>query len=368
MSRDYTEQYVDYSNGRDNPPTLTVVVGISGSGKTVLTRGWILNGYGRVLRFNRDNLRAMMYPGVTWDNGGKRNEDIVRRYEQEGVKAALRAGHVTEVIVDDTNCVLRTRHGWEEIARDARAKFRLVLMTTSLEDCIERDSKRTGTECVGEKVIRGQYKTLCEATVTPKMYDVLNPLLNRAECDRQAVKTGEFTRRLSNRPFILCDVDGTLANHVGIRSPFDESKVLLDTVHTPVADWVRELYPQYNIVILSGRQSSCCEDTVAWLEGYHIPFDFILMRSAGDRRSDAVIKPELLSDLLTTIRKDEIEFVIDDRPRVLRAWLAAGLKVQPVYMGEKLTPAEFTTEHTADCKHKGLKDYRRCVCGALEDF
>ena len=365
--RGYTEQFVDYSAGREDAPTLTVVVGISGSGKSVLVKDWVQKGYGRVLRFNRDNLRAMMYPGVTWEGGGKRNEDLVRRYEQEGVKSALRAGHVTDVIVDDTNCVLRTRYGWEEIARDSRAKFRLVLMTTPLDVCIERDSKRVGIECVGEKVIRGQYKTLCEATVTPKMYEVNPAVNNRAEGDRQAVKSGEFTRRLLDKPFVLCDVDGTLANHVGIRSPFDESKVLLDTVHTPVADWVRELYPQYNIVILSGRQSSCCEDTVAWLEGYHIPFDLILMRSAGDRRSDAVIKPELLSDLLTTVRKDEIEFVIDDRPRVLRAWLAAGLKVQPVYMGEKLT--SWTTDHSPSCKFEGKKDYRRCPdCGCLEDF
>jgi predicted kinase len=363
--RGYTEQFVDYSAGRENAPTLTVMVGISGSGKSVLTKQWVLAAYGKTLRFNRDSLRLMLEPGITWDKGGKHNEEYVRRYEQEGVKMALRMGR--DVIVDDTNCVKRTRYSWEEIAQGARAKFRLVLMTTSMEECVRRDALRTGTECVGEMVIRRQAKDLSEATVTPQMYEVLNPLLTRAECDRQAVKTGEFTRRLSDKPFILCDVDGTLANHVGIRSPFDESKVLLDAVHTPIAEWVRELYPTHNIVILSGRQSSCCEDTVAWLEGYHIPFDLILMRSAGDRRSDAVIKPELLADLLTTIRKDEIEFVIDDRPRVLRSWMEAGLKVQPVYMGEKL--GTWTTDHSPSCKFEGKKDYRRCPdCGALENF
>jgi len=358
--RGYTEQFVDYSAGREDAPTLTMMVGLSGSGKSVLTKGWVLNGYGRVLRFNRDDLRAMLYPGVTWENGGKRNEDLVRRYEQEGVKSALRAGHVTDVIVDDTNCVLRTRNGWEEIARDSRAKFRIVNMTTSLQECIERDAKRTGTACVGEKVVRGQYKTLCEATVTPKMYEVNPDVLNRAMADREDFRTGEFTRRLKDSPFILCDIDGTLADHTGVRSPFDESKVLLDGVHEVVANWVRALYPHYNIIIVSGRHAGCCPDTVDWLNGYKIPFDFIVMRSAGDNRSDAIIKPELLSEILTTVRKDEIAWVIDDRPRVIRAWKEVGLKVYPV---------AGTTEHAATCTFKGSKGYRRCpICSALEDF
>src|ERR1700739_212171 len=194
--RGYNEHFVDYSAGRENPPTLTVMVGLSGSGKSVLSKQWIVNGYGQVLRFNRDNLRAMLYPGVTWDKGGKHNEEYVRRYEQEGVRSALRMGR--DVIVDDTNCVVRTRYGWEEIAVETRAKFRLVVMTTSLEECIERDAKRTGTECVGEKVIRGQYKTLCEATVTPKQYAVSTP--NRPVQEREALRMGEFPLRLPHAP------------------------------------------------------------------------------------------------------------------------------------------------------------------------
>ena len=365
--RGYTEQFVDYSGGRDGAPTLTVMVGISGSGKSVLTRDWVLRGYGRVLRFNRDNLRAMMYPGVTWENGGKRNEDLVRRYEQEGVRAALRASHVTDVIVDDTNCVLRTRYGWEEIARDTRSKFRLVLMTTSLAECIERDSKRTGIECVGEKVVRGQYKTLCEASVTPKQYSVAEP--SRPVQERGALRQGEFPLRLPNAPVVLCDIDGTLANHNGpngefIRSPFDESKVLLDGVHTVVADWVRAIYPHYNVVIVSGRHDTCGEDTVAWLEGHSIPFDHILMRAGGDNRSDFIIKKEILTELLTVLSQGQLAFVLDDRPQVVKMWRENGLKVYPV---------AGTTVHRDTCPYgdnlAAMKGKRRCPdCGALEDF
>ena len=360
--RGYTEQFVDYSGGRENAPTLTVMVGISGSGKSVLTKDWVLKGYGRVLRFNRDDLRAMLYPGVTWENGGKRNEDLVRRYEQEGVKSALRASHITDVIVDDTNCVQRTRHGWEEIARDSRAKFRLVVMTTPLDVCIERDSKRAGTTCVGEKVVRGQYKTLCEATVTPKVYEVAEP--NRAEQEREALRQGEFPLRLPNAPVVLCDIDGTLANHEGIRSPFDESKVLLDNVHEVVANWVKSLYSDYNIVVVSGRHATCAEDTVQWLEGHGIPFDHILMRAGSDNRPDYIIKKEILTELLSVLTQGQLAFVLDDRPQVVKMWRENGLKVYPV---------AGTTVHREGCPYesdvKAMRGLRRCPdCGALEEF
>ena len=360
--RGYTDQFVDYSAGRENAPTLTVMVGCSGSGKSVLTKDWVLNGYGRVLRFNRDDLRAMMYPGVTWENGGKRNEDLVRRYEQECVKSALRAGHVTDVIVDDTNCVHRTRNGWETIARDSRVKFRLVRMTTTLQECIERDAKRTGTACVGEKVIRGQYKTLSEATVTPQLYSVAEP--NRPVQEREALRQGEFPLRLPNAPVVLCDIDGTLANHEGIRSPFDESKVLLDGVHEVVASWIRALYAEYNVVIVSGRHDTCGEDTVQWLEGHGIPFDHILMRAGGDNRGDFIIKKEILTELLSVLSQGQLAFVLDDRPQVVKMWRENGLKVYPV---------AGTTIHRDSCPYndnpKAMKGLRRCPdCGALEEF
>lgn len=358
--RGYNEFFVDYSGGREDARTLTVMVGLSGSGKSVLSKRWVLEGYGNVLRFNRDSLRLMLYPGVTWDKGGKQNEEFVRRFNQEGVKMALRMGR--DVIVDDTNCVRRTRYKWEEIARDSRAKFRLVLMTTSIEECIERDAKRTGTECVGEIIIRRQAKDLSEASVTPQMYSVAEP--SRPVQERESLRHGEFTLRLPNAPVVLCDVDGTLADHLGVRSPFDESKVLLDNVHEVVADWLRALYPHYNVVIVSGRHDTCGEDTVVWLEGHGIPFDHILMRAGGDNRSDFIIKKEILTELLSVLSQGQLAFVLDDRPQVVRMWRDNGLKVYPV---------AGTTVHRVGCAYddnpKAMKNKRRCPdCGALEEF
>jgi predicted kinase len=362
--RGYTEQFVDYSAGREDAPTLTMMVGLSGSGKSVLSKQWVLEGYGKTFRFNRDSLREMLYPGVTWEKGGKHNEEYVRRFNQEGVKMALRMGR--NVIIDDTNCVRRTRYAWEEIARDARVKFRIVLMTTPMEECIARDAKRVGAgwgnACVGEIVIRRQAKDLGEATVTPQMYEVAAP--SRPVQEREALRQGEFPLRLPNAPVVLCDVDGTLADHVGVRGPFDESKVLLDNVHEVVADWVRALYPHYNVVIVSGRHDTCGEDTVAWLEGHGIPFDHILMRAGGDNRSDFIIKKELLNELLVVLTQGQLAFVLDDRPQVVKMWRENGLKVYPV---------AGTTVHRDTCPYgdnlAAMKGKRRCPdCWALEDF
>lgn len=356
MKNEFTEQRFDYSQGRTDAPELIVMVGVSGSGKSVLAKQWVNRGRGDVVRFNRDSLRAMLYVDVPWSN---HNEELTRRYAREGVILALRMGRT--VIVDDTNCSVRVRNELEEIARDCRAKFRLTVMSTPLDVCIERDSKREGKEKVGEGVIRKQYKDLNGTTVSPKAYGLT--VVNRAALDREAFCTREISFRLPEAKLVLCDIDGTLADHEGDevcfkcgidtveigrpkstrkcsqcdgitgRSPFDEDKVLLDKPYPVVVAWVRALYPHYNVIIVSGRHNTCSEDTCAWLEAQGVPFDYILMREGTppDNRSDVIVKQELLDSILRTVLKDRIAFVLDDRPRVINGcWKAAGLKVYPV--------------------------------------
>ncbi len=351
---DYTEQRFDYSEGRADAPELIIMVGVSGSGKSVIAKQWVNAGRSNVVRFNRDSLRTMLYVDVPWSS---HNEELTRKYERDGIRLALRMGR--DVIVDDTNCSVRVRHELEEIARDCRVRFRLVVMSTPIEICIERDFKREGKERVGEGVIKKQHKDLSGIAVSPKAYNLT--ALSRAILDREAFCTGEFTRRLQNAPFVICDIDGTLADHEGIRSPFDESKVLLDKCHTVVANWVRALYPHYNVVVVSGRHNTCGADTEEWLNEHGVPYDALLMREAGDNRSDVVIKNELLSLLLGTVSKQDVAFALDDRPRVIEGcWKANGIRVFPV---------RGTTYHTEDCTFEQTKGYKECPnCGALEDF
>jgi ABC-type glutathione transport system ATPase component len=51
---DFTEQRFDYSLGRADAPELIVMVGVSGSGKSVIAKSWIIWSY---LRYLDRNLR-----------------------------------------------------------------------------------------------------------------------------------------------------------------------------------------------------------------------------------------------------------------------------------------------------------------------
>lgn len=355
----FTEQFVDYSDGREKAPTLTVMVGVSGSGKSFLAKQWVTKSRGDIVRFNRDNLRTMLWVDVPWSN---HCENFTREYEQEGVKMALRMGR--NALVDDTNCVTRTRHGWEEIARNERAIFRLVVMTTELSECIARDAKREGKECVGEVIVRKQYKDFTGGSMTPRSYGLVS--MNRALTDRAALRSKEFPLRLPDAPCVLVDMDGTLCNHTSVRSPYDESLVLLDTPWMPVVELVRSLYATHNVFVVSGRNDKCGEDSAAWLNEYKVPFDYLLMRDVPSV-PDVVIKKAILDELLAVMPLDKIALVIDDRPKVVKMWMREGLKVYTVYQGEEVK--NFTTAHRDGCPMTNAKDYRRCPkCGAMENF
>jgi predicted kinase len=352
MTSDFIENRFDYSGGRETAPELTIMVGLSGSGKSTAAKSWVNWGRGQVVRLNRDSMRAMMYVDVPWT---AHHDDVIRVVQKDMARTALRMGK--NVIIDDTNCVRKTRQAWEELAKECRTKFRIVTMTTPFDVCVERDAQRTDKEHVGKEVILRQRKQLNEFKIdlenTPVSY-------SRPVFEREALLTGGFTKRLPDAPFVIVDVDGTVANHTGHRDPYNEKLVLLDSVYEVVADWVRALQPFYNILIVSGRHDTCGDDTCEWFEGNNIPFDHILMRRGGDNRSDFIVKQEILDEFLSVFSKEDIAFVLDDRPQVVRMWKKNGLTVYPV---------RGTTLHRQGCSFESQRGYRTCPeCGALEDF
>lgn len=363
--KDFKETRFDYSEGRKDAPELTIMVGISGSGKSFLAKDWTRRSQGKIMRLNRDSMRQMMWCGA--DAGrNKSHEEYVREGQRTLAIMSLQRGR--DVLIDDTNCIRFIRQKWEEIAKENRAKFRIVTMTTPIEVCIERDSKREGVEKVGEGVILQQHKQLTEVKVPQsakpkKEYPKTRPFFERTEF----LVSGGWVTRLPNAPWILVDIDGTLAttedgNGGTVRHQHDETRVLHDNVREIVAEWVRQLYPHYNICIVSGRHDYCGDDTCEWLEMHGIPFDHILMRYSGDNRSDVDVKQEILNELSAVIGKHNIAFVIDDRPRVVEMWRSNGIKVYPV---------RGTWDHSVDCsvQHTLSKGYKTCPeCAAIEYF
>ena len=382
--REFTETRFDYSLGRVDAPELIITVGLSGCGKSTWANAEVYKTRGGTVRLNRDELRRTLFANVEWN---RFNENLVRDIQREGARQALQMGK--NVIIDDTNCIRQTRQKWEEFAQQMRVKFRIVMFNTDVKVCIERDKARGEIcgECgrakgvmVGEGVIGKQRKDLSKMATTekaPKEYKLTRPYFERTEY----LKTGGFDVRLPNAKWIIVDVDGTVANHIGVRNAFDETMVLHDTPWEPIIEMVRRLYPSRNICVVSGRHDYCGDDTCDWLEMHACPFDHILMRYSGDNRSDAIVKQEILDELCAVIGKENIEFVIDDRPRVCEMWRSNGIPVRQVFGGEVLTiptknvngemvedPLQLT-KHADGCASEKLKGYRKCPdCGALEYF
>ncbi len=60
-------------------------------------------------------------------------------------------------------------------------------------------------------------------------------------------------------------------------------------------------------------------------------WDRLIMRSEGDSRPDDILKLEFLDRLIDD--GAQCQFIVDDRPKVIRAWESRGLKVDDVGPG-----------------------------------
>lgn len=140
----------------------------------------------------------------------------------------------------------------------------------------------------------------------------------------------------------ICDIDGTIANtehriHYITNGHRDWDK-WYDNAHKddPIEEIVDILRMAVNnniaIVLCTARDEKCREDTVKWLETHNIPWHDLRMRKSGDRRSDDIVKFELLEEMY----EDGYEpiLVLEDRDRVVKMWRSAGLRCLQVSEGD----------------------------------
>ena len=74
------------------------------------------------------------------------------------------------------------------------------------------------------------------------------------------------------------------------------------------------------------------EDTTSWLEQYNVPFEKLIMREDRDFRPDNEAKLDLYEKYIKG--QYDVEFVLDDRDRVVKMWREQGLKVLQVAEGD----------------------------------
>jgi uncharacterized HAD superfamily protein len=87
----------------------------------------------------------------------------------------------------------------------------------------------------------------------------------------------------------------------------------------------------YKIIICSGRDSICEEETKEWLEKHNIIYDALCMRLQGNTEKDSVVKEKLLEKL---VKLYYIEAVVDDRQQVVDMWRFRGLTCFQVDKGD----------------------------------
>lgn len=123
-------------------------------------------------------------------------------------------------------------------------------------------------------------------------------------------------------PCFVFDLDGTLADHHGVRNAYDETKVKLDKPIEPVWAVLKALAKQHQIIFVSGRTNACFQDTWDWImsrihdDGSLRLTAKLYMRNVGDNRKDSIVKKEIYDNEI--IPNYNIIGVFDDRLQVCR--------------------------------------------------
>lgn len=277
--------------------------GLPASGKSTWAEQQVLAAEpGKAVRVNQDLLRTMLNADRF---KGQKTEKHVRGARDLLISMAMGTG-TPLVISDDTNfhpsCeetyrALCAAHGYEFYVQD--------FTHVTVKECIARDLKRARS--VGHKVIQKMALQWLAPSYSPPLRD--ETLLNA----------------------LIVDIDGTLAHMTG-RSPYDYTQVHTDVVDPAVRDIVQRYASTHRILVVSGRKDDCRNETYGWLARNDIPFNALWMRKADDNRDDSIVKGEIYEEKIAG--HYNVDFVLDDRDRVVSMWRARGLKVLQVAEGD----------------------------------
>lgn len=299
---------------------IEVLVSIPAAGKSTYCRELMKKEPGTWKRLNNDDLRSSFDNGI-WT---KENEQLIRSTRQYLLKEFLAKGF--SVLVDNLNIGKRN---WEEITKIAKEANRDVMVYEKpffieLEEAVERDSKRTGTACVGRSVIERWWKDSGKNQF--KFYKPrMETYLKRTTAADRVV---EPMKQDETKPkAIIFDMDGSLID-IGSRSPYDANNChLTDTPREMSVEIIKQMYnAEYKIIFCSGRMEKDRAHTKLSIEGCLPEIEYeLFLRKDGDQRKDAIIKEEIFNEHIKN--KYWIKAVFDDRISVCRLWFNMGLSL-----------------------------------------
>ena len=129
----------------------------------------------------------------------------------------------------------------------------------------------------------------------------------------------------------IFDIDGTLAD-ISHRRHHVEKKpknwkaffqgMSQDKVVHSIARLCNILYDSgLKILLCSGRSEEHRAETIQWLAENGVNYHELILRRDGDRRTDTIVKREMLAGL----DRSKILFVVEDRNGVVEMWRSEGL-------------------------------------------
>ena len=134
-------------------PTIILVRGIQGSGKTTLAKN-LVKYDNKLVRINRDDIRAMLC--TEWSYAF---ESVVIKMQLSMVKEALDKGY--SVVIDDvSNLNEKTINRLKRTFPNTEIQLKDICLLTDINECIRRDALRENP--IGEKVIRETYNRYIE--------------------------------------------------------------------------------------------------------------------------------------------------------------------------------------------------------------
>ncbi len=289
---------------------ILVLIGIPGSGKTTWGLEFLKKNSGWV-KISRDDFRFMLRNEPTLDFKG---ETLVTEINKEVVRKSLLSGY--NVLLDNTHCKLKYINNIKESFGDL-ADINYRYFDIPVKTAIERDSCRT--KKVGEEVIK-------------KMHENLTNMLQNFDFQpskQTGKKFKDYTLNFKKElPYaIISDIDGTVAHMGNNRGPFDWKKVGLDDPDFPIIETLKawkKSNTDIHLIMVSGRDESCRQETIDWLNAAGVPFDILFMRPNNDYRKDSLIKEEIYINQIKD--KYNVITVFDDRQQVVDTWRNLGLK------------------------------------------
>lgn len=154
-------------------------------------------------------------------------------------------------------------------------------------------------------------------------------------------------RVITPRRIAIFDIDGTIADcahrqhYVQREKGKRDWKSFTDAVEEdapklPIIKLAQLLWAnnEHDVYLFSGRSDRVKVKTLHWLKGNQVPYHQLHMRKDGDHRDDRVVKQEMLMEVVGSDYLERVDFVFDDRNKVVDMWRELGLTCLQVAPGD----------------------------------